>query len=458
MLDRSIPTSFTVKNQVPGFVREKHEKFVSFLETYYDYLDQDQGINDYIRNVLGFLDPDQTTEYLLLNFFDELKSIPKTFLSDKRFLAKHIYDLYDAKGTISSIETLFRILFNEEVSVIYPKNSILIASDGRWNQDVFVTVESAYGDLPLGNSLSIEIIIRNKYGDFKIIAKRIEFELGLFRIYFSVTNPVKLDEVSYILRFDESGQKLFSGLLRKSPARLKIVSGGKYWQRGTVLKIPGSVSNTICKVINTDAAGALIDVEILEYGYGHSENQTISTSPFPSKPAAYPTEITYANNLYTISITDYVDYSMSVEISSSGLTATSYHNQDYTSEFYFGSIATTTAITNTSTATGDSTDYTIQEWLDSRTILNYEYDLIARPLGQWNGDFGKISTPAIKLQDNYYYQMYSYAIQNTKCINRWKNAIELIHPAGLKYFGEFIKSYTFDTVFDYESETTITIS
>lgn len=458
MLDRSVPTSFIVKNQVPGFVREKHDKFISFLETYYEYMDQDQGINDYIRNVLSFLDPDKTTEYLLLNFFDELKNIPKSLAVDKRFLAKHIYDLYDAKGTESSIETLFRILFDEDVSVIYPKNNILIASDGRWNQEVFITVESVYGSLPVGENIEVPLIIRNQYGDYAISSHRVEFVLGLFRVYFSATQSVRLHESSYVLRYDSDNLKIFSGLLKKSPSRINVVSGGKFWQRGTILQIPGSISNTVCRVINTRDDGVLANVEILEYGHGHSENQTITTSPYPSKPAGSTTDISYQNNVYTISITDYVDYSMVVDGVTSGVTENSYYSQDYASDLYSGSPVISTSYITTSTVSGNTGDLTMQDWLDSRTVLTYEYSLIGRPIGDWNGEYGKLSTASIRLQDNYYYQLYSYAIKNTRCINRWKNAIELIHPAGLKYFGEFIKTYETDESIQYVADTTITIT
>jgi len=66
--------------------------------------------------------------------------------------------------------------------------------------------------------------------------------------------------------------------------------------------------------------------------------------------------------------------------------------------------------------------------------------LIGKPKGDWNTERGKISTNSIRMQDNYFFQLFSYAIKTSRCINRWKPAIELVHPAGLKYFGEFVSS------------------
>lgn len=457
MLDYSIPTNYVVKNQVPGFVRQNHDKFVQFLEAYYEYLDQDQNINDYIRNVISYLDPDKTTEYLLLNFFDELKNFPKTFSVDKRFIAKHIYDLFHAKGTASSIETLFRILFDEQVSVIYPKNNILIASDGRWVQDVFITVQGVINELPVGKNLDINLIIRNSFGDFTIAAKTIELVDGLYRIYFSGTTTVKLNTDTYVLRFDSSGNKLFSGTLTKSPSVLEVVDPGKFWTIGSIVTIKGSTDNTICRVINTETDGGLVRLQIIKYGHGHTENQIIVTSPYPNKPAGSKIDFSYSDNTYTIGITDYVDYSMSVNGITSGPTPDSYFAETYVNEVYTGSTIITTSYTSGSTTTDVSSDLSIKDWLDSRTVLRYKYDLIGRPTGDWAGDHGKVSNSSIRIQDNYYYQLYSYAIKNTKCINRWKKVIELIHPAGLKYFGEFIKSTEIDASI-HQAQTTITFS
>lgn len=459
MLDYSIPTNYVVKNQVPGFVRQNHEKFVQFLEAYYEYLDQDQNINDYIRNVISYLDPDKTTEYLLLNFFDELKNFPKTFEVDKRFIAKHIYDLFHAKGTESSIETLFRILFDEKVSVVYPKNNILIASDGRWVQDVFITVQGVINSLPVGKNLDINLIIRNSFGDFTIAAKTIELVDDLYRIYFSGTTPVKLNSDTYVLRLDSAGSKLFSGILKKSPSVLEVVDPGKFWTIGSIVTIKGTIDNTICRVINTstDGNGSLVRLQIIKYGYGHSEDQIIVTSPYPNKPLGSNIDISYQDNSYTIDITDYVDYSMEVNGITSGPTPDSYYSEIYTNEVYTGSPILSTSYTTGGTESNVPSDLSIKDWLDSKTILRYKYDLIGRPTGDWAGDHGKVSNSSIRIQDNYYYQLYSYAIKNTKCINRWKKVIELIHPAGLKYFGEFIKSTDVD-VSSHQAQTTITIS
>lgn len=455
-MSNSIPTNFVIDKQVPNFVRENHSKFVRFLERYYEYLDQDENINDYIKNVLNYLDPDKTSIDFLLNFFDELRDIPKSFVVDKRLLAKHIYDLYDSKGTEKSIQLLFRILFAEDIQIIYPSESILIASDGRWKQDIFITVSPKSGDLVYDSSFKFTLENEDSSEVYSISPSKIEYETATntYRIFFSATENAKI----YLNQFfivRSNSDKIFAGVVTKSPYKLSIVSGGKYWQRGTIVRIKGTFLDTIARVINTDENGRLTGLEILQYGYGHTENQTITVSPFSEKPTNPNVDISYSGTTYTVTIKDTLEYSYSIEGITSGATQDSYFSDDYTNEMYSGSSIINVGFSNSSSTFIPSSDITTQEWLDSRTVLTYSYDITGRPKGDWISDRGKISSPSIRLQDNYYYQLFSYAIKTEKCINSWKNAISLVHPAGLKFFSEFYKLYSNDYSNSFSASTNI---
>lgn len=459
-MSNTLPTNFVIEKQVPRFVRENHPKFIQFLEKYYEFLDQDENINDYIKNVIDYIDPDKTSLDFLLNFFDELKGMPKNFVADKRLLAKHIYDLYDAKGTAKAIELLFRILFNEKVEITYPSENMLIASDGRWKQDIFITISPKNGNLLLNSAYTYTLENNDSTEVYKIFPSSIQYDLltNTYRVFFPATETARISEGQFFI-VNNLSNKIFSGIVVKSPYKLNIISGGKSWQRGAIIKIPGNNFDTIARVINTDEDGKLTGLEILQYGYGHSENQTITTSPYSQKPTNSNVDITYSGTTYTVNVTDYLDYSSNVIGITSGATADSYYLDDYSSDMYSGSDIINVDY-NTSTTSGVNTnnDITTQEWLDSRTVLVYKYDIVGRPKGDWNSDRGKISTTSIRLQDNYYYQLFSYAIKTEKCINRWKNAVSLFHPAGLKFFGEFYKLYIDDYSNSFTGTTTISIT
>ena len=72
-------------------------------------------------------------EYLQLMQKEIAASLPRNITVDKRNLYKTITDFYKIKGAQDSVEVFFRLLFNDEVEVIYPWDSTLKPSDGTWD-------------------------------------------------------------------------------------------------------------------------------------------------------------------------------------------------------------------------------------------------------------------------------------------------------------------------------------
>ena len=119
--------SIVVNKQVPEFVRDDNQKFIDFLKAYYEWLE-----NFYPQQHLEDIRDIDNTVNMFVEYFSRevLQSIPREVISDKRFLAKHIKDLYSSKGTEDSYKFLFRILYNEDAEVYFPKvvSSLRVAS------------------------------------------------------------------------------------------------------------------------------------------------------------------------------------------------------------------------------------------------------------------------------------------------------------------------------------------
>lgn len=132
-----------INSQVPFFVRNDHQKFVTFIEKYYEFLEQTDGVLDVKDNIVSFKDIDYLTrndnptdlELLLQEklYATFLKLFPKDMRVDKTLLLKHAKEFYLSRGSEKSIRFLMNILFaQEDVSFYYPKTDILRASDGKW--------------------------------------------------------------------------------------------------------------------------------------------------------------------------------------------------------------------------------------------------------------------------------------------------------------------------------------
>ena len=86
-----------------------------------------------IMNSDKFRDIDETEDKFLTYFKSELLPYfpEKTELELVKIL-KGAKEFYLKKGTADSIKWLFRVLFNKESQIFYPRDNILRASDGKW--------------------------------------------------------------------------------------------------------------------------------------------------------------------------------------------------------------------------------------------------------------------------------------------------------------------------------------
>ena len=140
-MSTDLKTSLLVEYQVPEFVREEHPLFISFLEAYYEFLEQEQNSqnNDLtvksklLRNVSDVDTSINEFEESFINNFASL--IPQDAITDKALLIKNVLPLYLARGNEKSFEFLFRLLYGQEVELTLPRNNILRASAGDWTQE-----------------------------------------------------------------------------------------------------------------------------------------------------------------------------------------------------------------------------------------------------------------------------------------------------------------------------------
>jgi hypothetical protein len=141
-------TSILINGQLPEFVRDEYPLFGTFLEAYYEFLENKQGTknNDLTlqaKKLKTITDVDQSIDEFEEHFLNTYASlVPVEAQGNKDLLIKNILPLYQAKGSESSFKLLFRFLFAEEPSIFYPKDSILRASSGEWKIDNSIKVST----------------------------------------------------------------------------------------------------------------------------------------------------------------------------------------------------------------------------------------------------------------------------------------------------------------------------
>jgi len=162
--------SLLINKQVPEFVREEYPVFISFLEAYYEFLENKQGTqkNDLItksKELKYISDVDTSIDEFEEQFLNSYATfLPKETTIDKALLIKNVLPLYLSKGSEKSFKLLFRMLFGNELEINYPKNNVLRASDGKWEIENAVKVSTDIHSDYVGNGTNKTFYILGKLG------------------------------------------------------------------------------------------------------------------------------------------------------------------------------------------------------------------------------------------------------------------------------------------------------
>ena len=125
--------SLLVRQQLPEFIRSDYDTFATFIEAYYEFLDQSNNAIGAAKSLPTNLDIDTTTTAFMEYFITQyLPLFPPDRLSSPATMIAHAKEFYRAKGTPKAFKLLFRLLFGQNAEIFFPKDNILRASDGEW--------------------------------------------------------------------------------------------------------------------------------------------------------------------------------------------------------------------------------------------------------------------------------------------------------------------------------------
>jgi hypothetical protein len=287
----SNPISFIVKNQLPEFIRGdsegSYENFVAFVKAYYEWLEQENGVTTESRSLLSYADIDKTTSEFIQYFSKKfLPYFPEDLINDKAKLIKTINDFYAKKGSIESLKFLFRILYNEDIEIVLPKENVLRASDGKWRipRTLRLTVENTPSSfdlssivkrLAVGRISKASCVIEGAYRTIDVGTGAEIIEIYVSNVRKTFENGELLD-VTYIDDNDQQGV-LLSERIIGALSNIRINSryrGLKYKTGDPVVLIGGLSDNPAIStiearaVVNEVTDGRLQTVAVAKGGFG----------------------------------------------------------------------------------------------------------------------------------------------------------------------------------------------
>jgi len=243
-----------------------------------------------IQQLLDYPDPDKTIQGFLTKFRNAfLNTISNTLNTsiDKRKLIKNVKSLYRAKGTKRASEIFFKLLFNEQAEITFPKENILRASDGKWdtqrvarctlvgntdpNNLVGQTITQA--NVPLNDSINEATAIVESVNTFLIGGNQVvELVLGKDSIVGTFISGQNITGV------DNTDEDILITLTLKGIINTKtITNDGSFYNSGDIAVVSGGGNNANIQV-DTIGTGSIDQIYVEDGGTGYEINDVVNFS------------------------------------------------------------------------------------------------------------------------------------------------------------------------------------
>lgn len=477
-----------VNKNLPAFVREEDPAMVAFVEAYYEWMDQRGGFSEQLANLTDYRSIDSTVNDFIEYFRSEfLVTIPKTALVDKALLTKHIKEFYRAKGTEKSYKFLFQILFQENVDFIYPKNSVLRTSDGKWQEEKSIKVGISVPYVTNQDSLVSKQIIGQTSGATAVVEKTIQSVQSTTKyLELTVSEIVGNFVVGETVEVQDSlGTVLFSGPLLPLVVGVTITNGGSGYAKNSVFYVKDGGTTVGNGRVLSVSTSRIESVSLVSGGVGYKgrhqnihyrqnvrlDETAVGVPAIADTISAYSTE-----SITSYSVPGFVQrdtgspetFVVTDALGSSGAGA----GGELTTTNDIGTIETVT-LTNKGNSLYFKPEYTINTVAGSGAVLslvggggkivrarmdnfpiwssnvavdmasigdgNAVLQVVTGAVGTYAGRW--ITTDSLlssdqKIQDSKYYQDFSYVLSSRVDMVRWEQIIkETVHPAGLALFG-----------------------
>lgn len=292
-MDFSIETKISnfIQNQFPSFYNEEGPNFILFIKTYYEWLESSGNPLFHSRNFLNYGDIDNTLEQFL-DYFQQkyIYGIPPEVIINKRFLLKHILDVYRSKSSIQGYKLLFRMLYNENLEVYLPGRDILRVSDGTWIEPKYLEI-SYYENSRDYVGKEIQGVLSETTAIVESFVTETHNKNKINVLYISNVSPKNGDFLpgeKIVLKSEISNtQSIFSApIILGSLGDLDIINGGQNFSIGNIIKLAHrEIANNqnilsfgeegYFRVSNTGRSFGSINFNINKGGFGFNTNSQI---------------------------------------------------------------------------------------------------------------------------------------------------------------------------------------
>lgn len=412
--------SIYTQRQFPAHFKDYESLIVTFVAEYYNWTQEEGNIVSDVDSLLQNIDVDTAKEEFLKLFFGEfLPGIPVDLVADKRQVVKFSREFFRNKGTQSSYKYLFRILFGEEIDLLYPKKQILRASDGKWIQTYSFFIDEVVSQDITGK----KILVENTSNKFYVEVLRTEVTNSTTEIFI---DQLQFGDITPGTKVSCAGV-FTDAIVIPTSVSAEVIRGGKGFKIGQVYEIssPPGVG-TFVKVVSIGPDSVLRKVEIVDNGVGYPDVLQVTIDSLFNI-----TDKTFVRGFADSTQSLEEDFSLNIQ----NYAVEGYFLEDYLGANYnysFNSGTTAPGATPPPNSTTSSTGAEFQ------AIIEIRNGGVAKNPGYFKDNSGFLSDD-IYLQDSFLYQEFSYIIRNAIGIDVFERYVDkIVHPAGMQMFSDLL--------------------
>lgn len=284
-----------IKHRLPIDVTENNERFVKFIQDYYIH-SMTEGSNAMIDNFKSLLYQQSYSkefEQRMIKSFGIDISIIESSKVTGELLYKLLNEFLETRGTKTSFEILFRMMFNKQVEIVYPREKLFKTSDATYLRTNRILISGTY---PLSIDSSITGVLSKKTSG---IESFLPYYVNGVRYYlvdcnniydkFSIGEPLTISNLDY--EYNEVHVPLID---------LEIVNGGRYYKKNDIIRPSSNIFDGEF-VVSAIEKGSIDNIVILEGGSGYKVGEVIVLS-FASHFRANITEVDFNGSVRKIKI------------------------------------------------------------------------------------------------------------------------------------------------------------
>lgn len=265
-------------HKIPSFVREDYPEFVQYIKDYLGWLEQDDNflgiINDWQRNMEPSL---EVTPYIDAMLTDLGFESGQNLAIDKSLLIHLLKDFYLSRGNEGSFRFLFRMLFNAEVEIRYPREFMLIPSYAEYGERHFIFTSANN----IANFQALVTDIREDGGQVRGLTSGVVASIENIQIMHGSGTPyfrIEILRPSFEFRVGEAvtvsaGPTRITEFVRPV-LDIEIQTPGFAYKTDEIVQVAGAKLNGNA-AIDSVASGGVSEIEIVATGANHTVGDLI---------------------------------------------------------------------------------------------------------------------------------------------------------------------------------------